>query len=88
MCLNKKYTDILVFRKGIVSFAEDKAKNVMCMSGTKVMNIGLIYKALQSALYLIEDEYSTLCDDDMRDEYTTTIDLLERAIKEIKSSDE
>lgn len=47
------------------------------------MKIEIIKKALNSALYLINEEYETLEDDVLEEEYNVVISQLKEALEEI-----
>jgi hypothetical protein len=44
-----------------------------------------IYNALMSAYSLISDEYDSLCDEDLKDEYDDVLHSLEIAMAELKN---
>ena len=44
-----------------------------------------IYSALMSAYSLINDEYDSLCDEDLKDEYDDVLHSLEIAMAELKN---
>ena len=47
----------------------------------------LIINALEEALYLIQEEYETLQDEELKQKYDMVIKKLKKAIKEAKVSD-
>ena len=51
----------------------------------RAMDKEKIYSALMSAYSLISDEYDSLCDEDLKDEYDDVLHSLEIAIDELKN---
>ena len=51
-----------------------------------MMNVDLVLKALNSACALLCDEYDSVCDEDLSQEYESVIGLLKEAIDEIEES--
>ncbi len=51
----------------------------------RAMDKERIYNALMSAYSLISDEYDSLCDEDLKDEYDDVLHSLEIAIDELKN---
>ena len=50
----------------------------------RAMDKEKIYNALMSAFSLISDEYDSLCDEDLKDEYDDVLHSLESAMAELK----
>lgn len=50
-----------------------------------IMNGNKIYDALMSAYSLINDEYDTVCDEDLKEEYDNVLNLLKEAMDELNN---
>lgn len=50
-----------------------------------IMNGNKIYDALMSAYSLINYEYDTVCDEDLKEEYDNVLNLLKEAMDELNN---
>ena len=61
-------------------------KNVLLAKLSKLMNVDLVLDALNGAYSLLCDEYESVCDEELLQEYESVIDMLKEAISEVEKS--